>query len=145
MPAPCCSPASEVLHCKDTRCGFTMFSYHIALLFPMVRYNNILQSQYNSICPRCYPSQQQLLLLLSSRLPLQTSFAALTRPERFPLAAPTHVITSSVISHLCSRELHQWGRFYGLYLFSNVLVPAVAFHLLPCHLYCAKPQRNFRQ
>ena len=117
-----------------------MFSYHIALLLPVIRYCDIVQSQYNSICPKCYLSQQQLLLLLSSQLPLQTSFATLTRPKLFPVAAPTHVICSSTISCLCSRELCQQGRFYGLYLSSNILVPAVAFHLLLYHLYSGSPK-----
>lgn len=45
------------------------------------------------------------------------------------MAAPAHVSCSSTISCLCSRELHQQGKFYSLYLFSNILVPAALFHL----------------
>lgn len=140
-----CSPVSDILHCKNTRCKFTVFSYHVALLLPVIRYYGILQSQYNSICSKCYLSWQQLLLLLSSQPPLQTSFATLTRSELFPMAAPTHFICSNTSFCLCSRELHQQGSFYGLYLFGNILVCAVAFHLLPYHLYCTESQRNFRQ
>lgn len=61
---------------------------------------------------------------------LQANFAA--RPEIFPMMAPRNIMCSRTITCLCSRELDHQGKFYSLYLFNNILVPAVIF--LYCHL-----------